>query len=77
MALRRLFLNRNIFQPLICTQQRFSTSGALFDNSFQETKSGKWLTYNDKMYDPQSPEEEPRPAVRLCFKCQYQKYSTV
>lgn len=35
----------------------------------------KWLEYNNKMYPPQGPEEEPRPAVSLYCKKYVRRYS--
>lgn len=48
-----------LYQPVASfhnTQQLLA-----WTNNKERTK--KWLTYNEKVYPPQTPDEEPRPAV--------------
>lgn len=44
-----------------------TTSVNLASKSFDQTTTGKWLSYNEKIYEPQRPDEEPRPAVKFCL----------
>lgn len=57
--------SRNIFQPLASRLDFLYTSTVNHaEKSFDETNRGNWLRYNEKIYEPQKPDEEPRPAVR-------------
>lgn len=57
--------SKNIFQPLAFRWDFLYTSAVnCKEKSFDETNTGKWLSYNEKIYEPQKPDEEPRPAVR-------------
>lgn len=58
-----IFSGRNIFQPAAFRCEHLSTALSLAAKSDNETIRGKWLSYNDKVYEPQKPDEEPRPAV--------------
>lgn len=60
-----LSLGKNVSPPLVFHYKSLSTSINLSAKSPDQTKTGKWLSYNEKIYEPQSPDEEPRPAVRI------------
>lgn len=57
-----LFSGRNIFQPF-ANQYEYLHTATNLAKSYDQTVRGKWLSYNDKIYEPQKPDEEPRPAV--------------
>lgn len=48
---------------------QFHTSALLQKKKGDNDGPTHFLSYNDKIYPPQSPDEEPRPAVRLIFHC--------
>lgn len=58
-------LNKTFLQPFFFSYEKLSSSGITCAKSPNETSTGKWLSYNEKMYEPQKLDEEPRPAVRL------------
>lgn len=55
--------SRNLFQPLKYHYEYFYTTANLAAKQDDQTVTGKWLSYNNKIYEPQKPDEEPRPAV--------------
>lgn len=59
--------NRLIQQPLKLCQPLTSihTSSESFAWKGDSKGPQKWLKYNEKVYPPQTPDEEPRPAVRI------------
>ncbi|XP_017770818.1 PREDICTED: 39S ribosomal protein L22, mitochondrial [Nicrophorus vespilloides] len=71
---KSLFQLGNQIQPLLITQcDKFHTTS---DLSAWSRNSGpkRWLKYNDVIYPPQSPDEEPRPAF-VCHQRTNIKYS--
>lgn len=63
-------INRLLQQPLKLCQPLASlhSSSNLLAWVGRGDGPKKWLTYNDKVYPPQTPDEEPRPAVSLALK---------
>lgn len=62
---KALFLCRNVFPTLQFNLEKLHTAAVLrSQDSLHKTHSGKWLSYNEKIFEPQSPDESPRPAVR-------------
>lgn len=58
----RIAPSASILNKLCSNQSQFHTNAALFE------KEKKFLSYNDKIYPPQTEDETPRPAVSLCFE---------
>lgn len=59
-----LAFNKIVFQPLLLHCSNLYTTSKNFANkSFDQTGKGNWLRYNQKVYEPQNVEDEPRPAV--------------
>lgn len=53
-------LRKNVF----VNSSKFHTSVPLYEDDDEDTKGPRsFLTYNDKIYPPQTENEEPRPAV--------------
>lgn len=66
MALRKIktfLFNKNIIQPIVLRCENLHISSILTQK--KDEKKCKWLTHNEKIYEPQGVDEEPRPAVRI------------
>ncbi|XP_023016107.1 mitochondrial ribosomal protein L22 [Leptinotarsa decemlineata] len=67
-------LSDKLFLPTTKQFQKIHTTGIVSAWADEQEATKKWLKYNDKIYPPQSPNEEPRPAY-VCHQRTNIKYS--
>ncbi|KAG5879298.1 hypothetical protein JTB14_021956 [Gonioctena quinquepunctata] len=74
MALTKIYskLCSTLLQPIACRNIHSTCTVLAWKNQDRSTR--KWLKYNEKVYPPQSPHEEPRPAF-VCHQRTNIKYS--